>query len=60
MKKITIDISPTGEISMEDDHGSASDVTQLLEKALGQVVSKKKTCSARPKATTQSLKQTNG
>jgi len=58
--KIVVDISPDGEISIEDDHGEGADVAQSLEKALGKVTGRKRTCASKTKPAVQKIKQSNG
>lgn len=60
MLKLTIDVSPDGSILIEDDHGGAADITAELEKLLGTVSQKKRTCAAKSKSAKQEIRQDHG
>jgi hypothetical protein len=60
MKKIEVEIDLQGNISIEDDRGQSVKVVQELEKALGQVTSRKKTCGGPPQGDSRTRVQQGG
>ncbi len=60
MKTIIVEIARDGSVSLEDDHGSSSDIIEDLERSLGKVISKKQTCASKPNPTVQKIRQKNG
>jgi hypothetical protein len=57
MKRLVIEIDPQGNIVVDDDHGGGGEITEELETALGEVISRKQTCAVKPKKTDQKVQQ---